>query len=413
MTAQLHIVEDEPGLHHIEQAAKRIEGTLDRTPTRFSKYFSDLTGAQVYIKYENLHHTASFKERGALNKLLQLSDEERKAGVMAMSAGNHAQGVAYHAQRLGIESCIVMPRGTPFTKIEQTRAYGAQIILHGNNLEESFQFAKAKAAEEDRVFIHPYNDPQIIAGQGTMALEMLQDVPGLETLLIPVGGGGMIGGISLAARALQPEIEIVGVESENYAGATAALRGETLTNIGSTVAEGIALKTLGSLTLPIIQKHVSQIITCSENDIERAIAMLATHEKTVAEGAGATGVAALFARPDHHFVGRKVGIILSGGNIDARILASILMRDLVRQRRMISFKLKEEDRVGLFASVSRIVGDAGANIIEVAHNRLSLATSAKGVEVLFQVETRDSIHTNQVLDALRKEGFTPRELPVD
>lgn len=396
-------------LDDVRAAAERIRGKVERTPIRRSQTLSQITGADVWIKFENQQFTAAFKERGALNKLMLLTDEERAGGVIAMSAGNHAQGVAYHADKLGVAATIVMPKGTPYTKIQHTRAFGARVILHGDTLTEADEHAHELAEQEGLTFVHPYDDEAVIAGQGTIALEMLEDAPDLEMLVVPVGGGGLIAGMATAAKGLFPTIRVIGVEPRLYPSMSAALEGREARVGGGTIAEGIAVKKVGVKTLAIARRLVNEVVTVDESHLERAVALLVNVEKTVAEGAGGAGLAALLAHPDR-FYGRKVGVVLCGGNIDSRMLASVLVRDMVRERRLISFKLVEEDRVGLFHSVTKVISGLGANIIEVAHNRSSLATSAKGVEVMFQVETRDAHHAAEVLDGLRDAGLDPIEL---
>jgi threonine dehydratase len=394
-------------LEDVQRAAARIGGAVVHTPCLRSETLSRIAKADIWIKFENLQFTASFKERGALNTLLQLTPEERKRGVIAMSAGNHAQGVAYHAGRLGIPATIVMPSFTPNTKVEHTRGHGARVVLHGDTLAEAATEAHRLAAAEKLVFVHPYDDPRIIAGQGTIALEMLQDVPELDTLVVPVGGGGMIAGCAVAARGLKPDMKVIGVESAGYAAMHQLLAGEPVTVGGDTIAEGIAVRDIGKTPLAIARALVDCVLTVDEVAIERAIALFLEVEKTVAEGAGAAGLAALLAYP-RHFTGRKVGLVLCGGNIDTRLLASVLTRELVRAQRIVSLRIIGDDRPGLLATVSQTIGAHGANIIEVAHNRLALDVPAKGAEFDIMIETRDAQHTQEVMDALRAAGYPPR-----
>ncbi|ACT57770.1 threonine ammonia-lyase [Hirschia baltica] len=388
-------------------AAKELEGELERTPMRKSRTLSEITGAEIWIKFENLQFTAAFKERGALNKLKSLTEAEKKAGVVAMSAGNHAQGVAYHAARLGIPATIVMPKSTPFVKVEHTRNYGARVILHGEMLTESDAYARELEAKEGLTFIHPYDDAKVVAGQGTIALEMLEDQPDLEYLVVPVGGGGLIGGMTVAAKHINPDIHIVGVEPSMYPSLTAEMRNEEAQVGGATIAEGIAVKKVGEIGAAICREMMDEVLLVEEEHLERAITLLATVEKTVAEGAGAAGLAALLAYPQK-FSGRRVGLVVCGGNIDTRLLASVLTRSLVREKRLASIRMVGGDNPGLLADVSRIIGEGGANIIEVAHNRIALDVPAKGAEFDILIETRDAQHTQDIVDALSRAGFPPR-----
>ena len=394
-------------LADIEAAARAIEGRVERTPLRYSRTLSEITGAQIWIKFENLQVTAAFKERGALNKLLSLTNAERAAGVVAMSAGNHAQGVAYHAARLGIPATIVMPRATPFVKVEHTRNFGARVLLVGDTLDEANTHAREVEASEKLTFVHPFDDPQVIAGQGTIGLEILSELEDFDVMPIPVGGGGLASGVATAIKALRPDISILGVESEMYPALHAELRGETPVVGGATIAEGIAVKRAGRIPMEICSRLLDDIILVSEDDLERAITYFATVEKTVAEGAGAAGLAALLAQPER-FRGRKVVLILCGGNIDTRLLASVLTRSLVREKRLTSIRIVGGDQPGLLARVSKVIGDNGGNIIEVAHNRIALDVPAKGAEFDIMIETRDALHTQDIIEALTREGFPPR-----
>ena len=396
-------------LADIEAAAGAIAGAVERTPCLASRTLSQLTGADVRVKFENLQFTASFKERGALNKLLTLTDDERRRGVIAMSAGNHAQGVAYHAGRLGIPATIVMPAFTPFVKVRHTRDFGANVVLKGETLAEAASHARALAADEKFVFVHPYDDPFVMAGQGTIALEMLHDMPDLEMLVIPVGGGGLIAGNAVAAKAIKPEIEIVGVEAAGYSALFQMLRGEPVQVGGDTVAEGIAVRDIGAAPLAVCKALVDEVLLVEETAIERAIALFLEIEKTVAEGAGAAGLAAMLAHPER-FRGRKVGLILCGGNIDTRLLASILMRNLVRDRRIVRLRIKIPDRPGLLAKVTAVIGEAGANIMEVSHQRLFGHVEAKSTDLDVVMETRDSAHVDDVITRLEASGFRTKLL---
>jgi threonine dehydratase len=394
-------------LKDIEAAAKAIEGHVERTPLRYSRTLSEITGAQVWIKFENLQFTASFKERGALNKLLSLSNSEKAAGVIAMSAGNHAQGVAYHASRLGIPSTIVMPLGTPFVKVEHTRNFGANVILHGDTLADADAHARRLEQEQGLTFVHPFDDKHVIAGQGTIGLEIMEELKDFDVMPIPVGGGGLASGIAVAVKALRPAVSIIGVEPSMYPSLTAELNGEEPKVGGATIAEGIAVKKVGRLTAEILRKLMDQVIVVGEDELERAITLFATVEKTIAEGAGAAGLAALLAEPQL-FRGRKVVLVLCGGNIDTRLLASVLTRSLVREKRLTTVRIVGSDQPGLLAKVSTVIGESGGNIIEVAHNRIALDVPAKGAEFDILIETRDARHTQEIVDALTKAGFPPR-----
>ena len=394
-------------LDDIRAAADRLRGHVQRTPCRFSRTLSQIVGAEVWVKFENLQFTASFKERGALNKLLQLTEAERKRGVIAASAGNHAQGLAYHGQRLGVPVTIVMPRLTPVVKVEHTRGFAAEVILQGETYDDASLYAREICDQRDLVFVHAFDDLDVIAGQGTIALEMLEDAPELEVLPIPIGGGGLISGMGTAAKAIRPDIRIVGLEAAMYPSFTARMRGFRPNIGGQTIAEGIAVKTVGELTYGIARPLIDEVLLIEEGDLERAVALYVNVEKTVAEGAGAASLAALLAYPGK-FKGEKVGLVLCGGNIDTRLLASVLTRELIRERRMTSFRIIGDDRPGLLATVSAVIGGAGGNIIEVAHNRLSLDVPAKGAEFDIMVETRDSRHTDEITEALREHGYPPR-----
>ena len=393
-------------LADIEAARRTIAGHVLRTPLLPAPPLSALTGAEVYVKYENLQVTNSFKERGACVKLAALSADERRRGVIAMSAGNHAQAVAYHARRLGIPPTIVMPVTTPFVKIKATEAHGAAVVLCGETLMEAQTRAEAIAAERDLVWVHPYDDPRIIAGQGTIALEMLEEAPDLEVLIVPIGGGGLIAGNAIAARALAPSIEIVGVECALYPSMWNAVHGAARPCGGATLAEGIAVSKAGALTLPVVRELVSDIILVDEPLIERAVNAFLTLQKTMAEGAGAAGLAAMLAAPER-FAGRKVGLILCGGNIDPRIVASIMVRELEREDRIVSFRLTIPDRPGILGQIASRLGELGANILSVNHHRLFLDVPAKGAKLDVTVETRDAAHAEEIFRVLKADGFAP------
>jgi threonine dehydratase len=400
----------DPGvaLDDVRDAAKRIAGAVERTPCLHSRTLSQLTGAEVFLKFENLQFTASFKERGALNRLLLLSEAERKRGVIAMSAGNHAQGVAYHAARLGIRSVIMMPKGTPNTKVKNTQVHGAEVVLEGESLAEAAQQALVRAAAEGLTFIHPYDDPAIIAGQGTIALEMLEDVPELEMLVVPIGGGGLISGIATVAKALRSDIQVFGVESKSYRAMHQRLHGQPVEVGGDTIAEGLAVRDVGELTLEIVRRLVEDVLIVEEATIERAVVALIEIEKTVAEGAGAAGLAALLEHPAA-FRGRRVGIPLCGGNIDTRVLAAVLMRGLVRDGRLVRLRVTMPDVSGSLAKVATLIGEAGGNIVEVQHQRLFGTASVKSPEVEFLIETRDRAHSEAIVAALRAKGVRVTE----
>ncbi len=393
-------------LSDVEAAARAIEGHVIRTPLVPAPRLSELTGAEVFVKYENMQATASFKERGAVNRLLRLTPEERMRGVIAMSAGNHAQGLAYHARRLGVPATIVMPEPTPIVKIENTRAHGARVVLHGETLAESEDEVSRIAAADGLVLVHPYDDAAVMAGQGTVALEMLADRPDLDILVVPMGGGGLIAGMATAAKALKPGIVVVGAEARLYPSFHNALHGADLPIGGPTIAEGIAVKNVGTLTLPIIRALVEGPVLLSEALLESAINAFATLQHTMAEGAGAAGLAALLAEPAR-FTGRKVGIVLCGGNIDARLLASIMVRELERADRILSLRITTADRPGILGQIASRLGQLKANILEVSHGRLLLDVPAKGVTIDITVETRGPDHAGEILSALAADGLMP------
>jgi threonine dehydratase len=393
-------------LSDIEAARRVIAGNVLRTPMLPAPKLSALTGAEVFVKYENLQVTNSFKERGALNKLASLSPAERERGVIAMSAGNHAQAVAYHAQRLAIPATIVMPVTTPFVKVEATRTYGAEVVLDGETISEAQVRAETIARERGLTFVHPYDDARVIAGQGTIALEMLEEVPDLDTLVIPIGGGGLIAGNAIAARAKRPAIEVVGAEATLYPSFWNALHGAHLPLGGPTLAEGIAVKNVGALTLPVVREFVAEIVLVDEAHLERAVYAFLTLQKAMAEGAGAAGLAAMLVKPAR-FVGRKVGLILCGGNIDPRILASVMVRELEREDRIVSFRLAIPDRPGVLGVIATRLGTLGVNILEVDHRRLFLDVPAKGAKLDITVETRDRAHAEEIMRALAADGYAP------
>jgi threonine dehydratase len=397
-------------LADIEAARRVIAGHVLRTPTFPAPPLSALTGAEVFVKYENLQVTNAFKERGACVKLAALSESERRRGVIAMSAGNHAQAVAYHARRLAIPATIVMPVTTPFVKVKATEALGAAVVLDGETLTQAQARAAAIATERNLVWVHPYDDPHIIAGQGTIALEMLEEVPDLDVLVVPIGGGGLIAGCAIAARAVRPAIEIVGVECTLYPSMWNALHQQHRPCGGPTLAEGIAVSNVGALTLPVVRDYVSDIILVDEPLLERAVNAFLTLQKAMAEGAGAAGLAAMLAEPAR-FRGRKVGLILCGGNIDPRILASIMVRELERAERIVSFRLTIPDRPGILGQIATRLGGFGANILGVDHHRLFLDVPAKGAKVDVTMETRDATHADEIFRALAADGYQPVRMP--
>lgn len=393
----------------IEAARSVIKGAVLRTPMLLAPRLSALTGAEVYVKYENLQVTNSFKDRGALVKLTALTDTERKRGVIAMSAGNHAQSVAYHAARLGIPATIVMPVTTPFVKVAATRSHGAEVVLDGDTVADAQARCETIQAERGMTMVHPYDDPLIMAGQGTIALEMLEDVADLDCIVVPIGGGGLIAGNAIAARAVKPDIEIVGAEAALYPAVWNALKGENRPIGGPTLAEGIAVKNVGKLTLPVIRELVADIVLVDEAHLERAVNAYLTLQKTMAEGAGAAGLAALLAQPAR-FAGKKVGLILCGGNIDPRILASIMVRELDRESRIVSFRLTIPDRPGVLGLIATKLGELGANILEVDHRRLFLDVPAKGAKLDVTIETRDAAHAAEIMTALDAENYHPQRI---
>ena len=391
----------------IKAAAVALQGAVIETACNPSRTLSEICGCNLWLKFENLQFTSSFKERGALNRLGALSAAERARGVIAMSAGNHALGVAYHAKRLGIPATIVMPLGTPMVKVENTKRHGANVIITGQTLEEAGGFAREQASADGLTMIHPYDDPLVIAGQGTIGFEMLRAVPELETLVVPIGGGGLISGIAIAARSIKPDIRIVGVQARLYPSMYNVYKGEHLPMRGDTLAEGIAVKSPGQITSGIIRHLVDDIVLVSDDEMERAVSTLVNIEKTVAEGAGAAGLAAVMADPGR-FRGANVGLVLSGGNIDTRLMASVLTRELAREGRLTQLVLDIVDRPGQLALVSNLLGEAGANIIEVSHQRTFSDLPAKAALLQLVIETRDRSHLEDVVARLAAAGFNLR-----
>jgi threonine dehydratase len=394
------------GINDVRRAAQALAGAIAKTPLVPAPVLSQIAGCEVWLKLETQHPTGSFKERGALNKLLTLKDNERGAGVVAMSAGNHAQGVAYHARRLGIPATIVMPEGTPFTKIDRTQLLGATVVLQGDSLVAARRAADALARDKGLVPVHPYDDAKVIAGQGTIALEIHADQPDLDMLVVPIGGGGLISGIAVAAKALHPKIEIIGVQSVLYPSMRDVVHGRTpdIAIAASTLAEGIAVKEPGKLTRRIVAALVADILLVEDSEIERALEHLIDREKLVAEGAGAAGVAALLANPQR-FHGKRVGIVITGGNIDARLLASVLMRGLVREGCLVRLRSELPDVPGALSRVAGVVGSHGGNIVEVHHQRLFQDSSVKRAELDLVIETQSSRHVAAIVAALIAAGF--------
>lgn len=394
-------------LADVESAARLIEGQISHTPTLRSRTLSRITGADVWLKFENHQFTASFKERGALTRLLALSADQRERGVVAMSAGNHAQAVAYHAQRLGIPATIVMPRSTPNAKVDQTRVFGPEVILQGLVFDESKQLAMDLARQRGLTLIHPYDDPAVMAGQGTLALELLADAPKPEVILVPIGGGGLISGVATVMAALAPETEVIGVQSERYPGAYLALKGEAPELGTFTIAEGIAVKAPGELTLPIIREKVDDILLLSEAALERAVLMLLEIEKTVAEGAGAAGLAALLSYPDR-FRGRRVMLLLCGGNLDLMVLSSLILRGLVSSQRLVRVRVEVPDLPGALGEVCQLLGELDSNIIDIQHQRAFSGSSVRATGVDFVLQMRGAEQIEQVLETLARKGYRAR-----
>lgn len=391
----------------IEAAARRIDGQIVRTSMPFSRRLSDAFGAQLWMKAENRQYTSAFKERGALNKLLLLTEDERRRGVFAASAGNHAQGLAYHATRLGVPSTIVMPEGTPFVKIERTQSFGAQVVIAGKSYDDASAAAQTLCADKDGVYVHPFNDAAVIAGQGTIGVEMLEQAPDLDTLIVPIGGGGLIAGVAIAAKTIKPSIKIIGVEAAMFPSFLARRQGLPDPVGGATIAEGIAVRSVGDLSFALANPLIDDILVLDEADFERGIAAYANVEKTLAEGAGAAGLAAVIRYPDR-FKDQKIGLILCGGNIDIRLLTSVLQRELVRDKRLVTYRIWGDDRPGMLSQMADIIASRGGNIIDVAHNRLVLDVPAKGAEFDIMVETQGPRHALDISEALRSTGYALR-----
>jgi len=401
-----------PGIDDIRAAARRIDGAVIRTPMLVSRTLSEIIGAEVWLKFENLQFTAAYKERGALNKLLQLSPEERARGVIAASAGNHAQAVAYHAKRLGIPATIVMPESTPTVKVTQTAGHGATVVLFGKIVDDAFAKARELALENGYVFVHAFDDPQIIAGAGTVGLEMLEDAPDLDTIVVPIGGGGLMSGVSIAARSVNPNIELIGVEAELYPSMKCAIQDCQMPLGGDTLAEGIAVKQPGELTSRILKDYANDVVLVSERELERAVAMLVGIEKTVVEGAGAAGLAAMIAEPER-YKGKKVATLLCGGNIDTHLLANVLVRDLVRQGRIARLHVAAHDQPGALAAITAKVYEAGVNVIEINHSRIFTRLPAKDTMIEVECEARDPQLIDDVVARLEAAGFRVERALLD
>jgi len=401
-----------PTIDDIRAAAERVKGAVIRTPMLVSRTLSEIIGAEVWLKFENLQFTAAYKERGALNKLIQLTPEERKRGVIAASAGNHAQAVAYHARRLGIPAVIVMPESTPTVKVTQTAGHGAEVVLHGDMFDDAYAKARELALEKGYVFVHPFDDPKIIAGAGTTALEMLEAAPDLDTIVVPIGGGGLMSGVSIASRAIKPDIELIGVEAELYPSMKCAIEDCHMPLGGDTLAEGIAVKQPGELTSRILKDNKVSVALVSERDLERAVAMLVGIEKTVVEGAGAAGLAAMLADRER-FRGRKVATILCGGNIDTHLLANVLVRDLVREGRIARLHVAAHDQPGALAAITAKVYEAGVNVIEINHSRIFTRLPAKDTMIEVECEAKDPQSIDDVVARLEAAGFRVERAQLD
>jgi threonine dehydratase len=394
----------------VRRAASVIAGQVVRTPAVPAPRIAEATGArEVVLKLENQQYTGSFKDRGAYNKLASLDAAAKKAGVIAMSAGNHAQGVAYHAQRLKVPATIVMPQGTPFTKVERTASFGARVLLEGDSIDAAAVFARERAAREGLSFVHPYDDPLIIAGQGTIGLELMTDCPDLDTIVVPIGGGGVMSGVAIAATSLKPGIRMIGVEAALYPSMHHAIRNLQPANGGQTIAEGIAVKSPGKLTRAIIADLVSELLLVQEDALERAVQMLAEQQKVIAEGAGAAGLAAMIAHPEL-FAGQRVGLVICGGNIDSRMLAQVLLRGMVREGRMVTLRIEISDAPGVLGRLAKLVGDSGGNIIEIHHQRMFNDLPPKRADIDAVIETRNPEHYRDIVAALEEDGFPTRVL---
>lgn len=396
----------------IKRANRAIKDSVLRTPIVRAARLSLHLGIELYLKLENLQHTNAFKARGALNKLLTLDAKQRKNGVIACSAGNHAQGVAFHAQKLGIPSVIVMPEGTPFNKIKRTEDFGAKVVLHGNTFDDSVGYTLALAEKEGYAFIHPYDDKDVVAGQGTVGLEMIQQRPDLDVVVVPIGGGGLMAGVATAVKGVKPEVDIIGAEAELYASAKAAIEGRDPPPGGATLAEGIAVKEPSKANLEVIKKLVTRIDTASETEIESAVFDLLSAEKLVAEGAAGAGLAVIKNNLDY-YKGKTVGLVICGGNIDSRMLSTLILRGMVREGRITRLRFEIDDTPGQLADISRILSDTRANVIEVIHQRMMQAVPLKRAELDIVIEARDKMHVEEILVALRKAGFNVQAMHMN
>ena len=399
-------------LADVQAAATRTAGAVARTPTHYSRTLSEITGADIYLKFENHQFTAAYKERGALNALLLLNEEERQRGVIAASAGNHSQGLSYHGTRLGIPVHIVMPRTTPMVKVMQTESVGGKVVLHGETFDDAYAHARKLEQDMGLTFVHPFDDPDVAAGQGTVALELLEDAPDVDTLIVPIGGGGLISGMGVAARGLKPGIAVLGVQAELFPSMFARVKGQDMPCGGDTLAEGIAVVAPGEFTAKVVADIVDDILLVSEADLERAVSLLLQIEKTVVEGAGAAGLAAVLAHPDT-FKGRKVGIVLCGGNIDTRLLANVLLRDLARSGRLARLRLRMQDRPGSLFKVAKVFDEHNVNIIEVWHQRIFTSLPAKGLVTDIECEARDAEQLETLIEALQEAGYPVEQVELN
>lgn len=399
-------------IDHVRAAAERIKGSVVHTPTMHSITLSEITGAEVWLKFENLQFTAAYKERGALNALLLLTDEQRAKGVIAASAGNHSQGLSYHGRRLGVPVTIVMPRTTPTVKVMQTEAVGGNVVLEGETFDDAYAHALELERERGLTFVHPFDDPDVAAGQGTVALEMFADAPQLDCIVTPIGGGGLMSGMATVARALKPDMEVIGVQAELYPSMYARVKGQDLACGGDSLAEGISVKAPGEFTSEVIADLVDDILLVNESVLEKAVALLLQIEKTVVEGAGAAGLAALLANPER-FAGKKIGLVLCGGNIDTRLLANVLLRDLAREGRLARLRITLQDRPGALFKVMGVFDDHNVNIIEIYHQRVFTTLPAKGLITDIECEARDRDQLDSLVAALRKSGYTVKQIELN
>lgn len=399
-------------IDNVRAAAERIKGSVVHTPTMHSITLSEITGAEVWLKFENLQFTAAYKERGALNALLLLTDEQRAKGVIAASAGNHSQGLSYHGRRLGVPVTIVMPRTTPTVKVMQTEAVGGNVVLEGETFDDAYAHALELEQERGLTFVHPFDDPDVAAGQGSVALEMFADAPELDCIVTPIGGGGLMSGMATVARALKPDMEVIGVQAELYPSMYARLKGEDLACGGDSLAEGISVKAPGEFTSEVIADLVDDILLVNESVLEKAVALLLQIEKTVVEGAGAAGLAAVLANPER-FAGKKIGLVLCGGNIDTRLLANVLLRDLAREGRLARLRITLQDRPGALYKVMGVFDDHNVNIIEIYHQRVFTTLPAKGLITDIECEARDRDQLDSLVAALRKTGYTVKQIELN